>query len=870
MKKKIFTLLTLLLCVCSGAWGSSETVTLRGITTKSGDKYVPTIATSNVNITTGACNSSCITEGYTFTNGSNNKPVVYAETTYYLGHPYLGGDKKSWSDAGGVNICGTFTVPTGYTYTVKSISHAMAQESASGINVVLSIKNNSSVSKFTSNNISVTNKTINSATNIALEEAKWVELPAGTYTINVDATFNNTGTGKYFGIAEIVVTGELAVAAAKTQWEKPDFLCGDYNGETGKWPVTITSELDSKVKYTIGEGDPVTDDDNEVVLNLSPGTTITAIATDNGASYSDSGSNEYTVPSQPTVTLPTLSFASYDYVQGGYPITPNCSDDTATLEYKYGDGEFTTCTAGTPFYLTGNGSTDASNRITLRATKTNYTTSEIILNGLNVAPAMSSPETMISFAKADNSDSGVDHKYISVSLSGSSISGVKPDGTGLKITTNANSNTATININKGYTITKFQISAYSNDATNSISLNDIKFDGTTPGDFATVEFKKSAAGGGEYTKDGINATENIVMTFDNSAVTLKQIVATIKVWYQAKEPEVANDNSTLATLTYGSGNVSGKIWTGVDDNEGYTITADDNGSIGVKSTTMYAFGKDGSYTIAVPSGVTVTAFKITGQANSSTSNVTYNGETHGFGNSGLTDYTWTVASPTKGASIVFSVADKQFNVSSIELIGGGKTLTVTTTAKMAGWRSFVNSEHSYEADANTTIYKVASSPSANKLKLESITNIKKGTPVILKTSAPAETDGTFKITLTEIEDEDAVDAGTNLLKATTSVTDLSTTVYRLGYGANDIGFYAYSSANAPVGIVYIDADDITKPDASRGVGMIFDNETTGIEAISNTQETANASREIYNLNGQRVANPTKGLYIVNGKKVIIK
>lgn len=200
----------------------------------------------------------------------------------------------------------------------------------------------------------------------------------------------------------------------------------------------------------------------------------------------------------------------------------------------------------------------------------------------------------------------------------------------------------------------------------------------------------------------------------------------------------------------------------------------------------------------------------------------------------------------------------------------GNNLELTTTAKMAGWRSFANSEHSYVADANTTIYKVASSPSANKLKLESITNIKKGTPVILKTSAPAETDGTFKITLTEIEDEDAVDAGTNLLKATTSVTDLSTTVYRLGYGANDIGFYAYSSANAPVGIVYIDASDITTPDASRGVGMIFDNETTGIEAISNTQETVNASREIYNLNGQRVANPTKGLYIVNGKKVIIK
>jgi hypothetical protein len=48
----------------------------------------------------------------------------------------------------------------------------------------------------------------------------------------------------------------------------------------------------------------------------------------------------------------------------------------------------------------------------------------------------------------------------------------------------------------------------------------------------------------------------------------------------------------------------------------------------------------------------------------------------------------------------------------------------------------------------------------------------------------------------------------------------------------------------------------------------FNNETTGVKAIENSQLTIDNS--VYDLQGRRVAKPTKGLYIVNGKKVIIK
>ncbi len=51
-------------------------------------------------------------------------------------------------------------------------------------------------------------------------------------------------------------------------------------------------------------------------------------------------------------------------------------------------------------------------------------------------------------------------------------------------------------------------------------------------------------------------------------------------------------------------------------------------------------------------------------------------------------------------------------------------------------------------------------------------------------------------------------------------------------------------------------------------GTILDDNTTGIETVSNSQQpTADG---YYDLHGRRVEKPAKGIYIVNGKKVVIK
>ena len=183
---------------------------------------------------------------------------------------------------------------------------------------------------------------------------------------------------------------------------------------------------------------------------------------------------------------------------------------------------------------------------------------------------------------------------------------------------------------------------------------------------------------------------------------------------------------------------------------------------------------------------------------------------------------------------------------------------------MAGWRTFYNADNSYTVDINTQVY-IASENSETKVTLAKYTanNIPAGTPVILKTSAEAESDGTFKMTLTKDNTVTAF-SGTNELKVSTAGQNLGT-VYRLGYGEDGVGFYKYTSGSAAAGIVYV--ENVGSGNA-RSLAIDFEGETTGISATQTNNETLN--NEYFDLQGRRVAQPTKGPYIVNGKKVIMK
>ena len=128
MKKKLLTLLTLALCVCSGAWAEAVTITLSGSTEKVANNRttsVPIISSSSGDITLGTCGATCANDGYILTN-RDGKSVVYNEVTYLLCHAYKDGSKAKLNEAGATNQFGTFTIPAGYKYTLSSITHALA------------------------------------------------------------------------------------------------------------------------------------------------------------------------------------------------------------------------------------------------------------------------------------------------------------------------------------------------------------------------------------------------------------------------------------------------------------------------------------------------------------------------------------------------------------------------------------------------------------------------------------------------------------------------------------------------------------------------------------------------------------------------
>lgn len=195
-------------------------------------------------------------------------------------------------------------------------------------------------------------------------------------------------------------------------------------------------------------------------------------------------------------------------------------------------------------------------------------------------------------------------------------------------------------------------------------------------------------------------------------------------------------------------------------------------------------------------------------------------------------------------------------------VAEGDVVTLTTTATMAGWRAFYDADNSYTVDENTKVY-VAKNENEGKVTLtEYAAGVPAGTPVILKTSAEAETDGTFKMTLTKTtETITPTYTGESLLK----VTPLDGNVYRLGSKSGEVGFFPFNATGAAAGIVVLNVDSSNA--GARGLGITFDDETT---AIHNVKDNMDVNKNVYDLQGRSVAKPTKGLYIVNGKKVVIK
>ena len=79
-----------------------------------------------------------------------------------------------------------------------------------------------------------------------------------------------------------------------------------------------------------------------------------------------------------------------------------------------------------------------------------------------------------------------------------------------------------------------------------------------------------------------------------------------------------------------------------------------------------------------------------------------------------------------------------------------------------------------------------------------------------------------------------------------------------------------SAVTIPAGKAYIEVPNSAFDGGAQELSFTFDDEAGDVTGIAEVSTKKAFNGEFYNLNGQKVAQPTKGLYIVNGKKVVIK
>ncbi len=385
---------------------------------------------------------------------------------------------------------------------------------------------------------------------------------AGTEGFTLSSTIGvASNKGGIFG--EVTIEGVIDGTLAGQRYSKPTFTEGAYDVSTKTYSLAISSEEGTKIKYTVAGGEEITSDNNEVIIDVAPSTTVTAIAT--GDTYAESTAATFTTSAMPTVATPTFTIGSYDYINKGYAITANCSDADATLTYTLGGKETVSCEIGQPFYV-------VNTTLAINATKDGYTSSKSGDVTINAAPDEDNSCPFVT--STDNYDKNIDHKYISYTIPGTYIAGINGEKNGIKFRSNRASvtkigdatiaNALEIKVNEGYVIDQLNLKDFiANREDGTITISKIYVDGVEKTfaemgrDDESIVIKSAKSE--EYTSvksfSNLNASESIIIeltngTYGSNKTAVDQFRATIQTVYHRAPVTVTlgqNGYSTFAT-----------------------------------------------------------------------------------------------------------------------------------------------------------------------------------------------------------------------------------------------------------------------------------------------------------------------------------
>ena len=291
----------------------------------------------------------------------------------------------------------------------------------------------------------------------------------------------------------------------------------------------------------------------------------------------------------------------------------------------------------------------------------------------------------------------------------------------------------------------------------------------------------------------------------------------------------------------------------------------DNKTISSTSYSLYNLSKnDRSLTIKVTGASTFEVFVQNGTANrtytvkvgsSAAKTITHTGT--GVESSGV----FAIADPSAETTITLgNPATSSASVYPFYIVFNP---TVPATITSAGWATlYTDKALDFSGVSGLTAYTATCSEST--VTLTPVSDVPANTGVVLKGSAD-----TYYIPTTE---SSSTDKG-HLLGSASAATawDAYTgyTLYVLTQASDGVNveFNPVTSGEIAAGKAFL---KVSSGDSSLAptLNVVFAGGTTGIDSAVKSDELSD--KNYYNLAGQRVAQPTKGLYIVGGKKVVVK
>jgi hypothetical protein len=253
----------------------------------------------------------------------------------------------------------------------------------------------------------------------------------------------------------------------------------------------------------------------------------------------------------------------------------------------------------------------------------------------------------------------------------------------------------------------------------------------------------------------------------------------------------------------------------------------------------------GSITLSVPTGYFITSIDFTGASLNKMSPA---------------EGTYTKTNENKSAnwtgcanSITFTASDRT-DIVTIKVTYVQAPATLTKTVTSAGYATYCGEFPLDFTESGLTAY--IATVSGTQVSFTPVTTVPANTGVLLKGEAGEHTINVVAVSETNVD--------ANVLKGVLTDTEVPAGIFVLmnPVGGQGVGFYrtnnaftiraktAYLPAELAPSRSFIGFDDIT--------------------AVKSIIADAEATGEVYNLQGQRVKNAQKGLYIMNGKKVLVK